>query len=85
MRNKARGCLLGQPIGDSLGSQVEFSGSAEIMREYPDGVREMRDGGVWGILAGQITDDSEMALALARSIVAEKEYDPCLVQKAYID
>jgi ADP-ribosylglycohydrolase len=34
------------------------------------------DGGHWGILAGQPTDDSEMALMLARALVQRKIYDP---------
>ena len=33
----------------------------------PRGVRELADGGVYHTIAGQPTDDSEMALALARS------------------
>ena len=85
MKNKARGCLLGQFIGDSLGSQVEFADHKLIRRIYPDGVREMRDGGVWRIMAGQITDDSEMALALARSIIKEKGFDADRVRAAYRD
>jgi fructose-1,6-bisphosphatase/inositol monophosphatase family enzyme len=62
------GCLLGQVIGDSLGSLVEFQGPEAIRRQYPAGVRELHDGGVWNTLAGQPTDDSELALALARTL-----------------
>ena len=69
MRNRAQGCLLGQLAGDSLGSLVEFEDASTIQRLYPNGVRELADGGVWDTLAGQPTDDSEMALALARSLV----------------
>jgi ADP-ribosyl-[dinitrogen reductase] hydrolase len=61
--DRAVGCLLGQVIGDSLGSLVEFQGPEAIRRQYPAGVRELRDGGVWNTLAGQPTDDSELALA----------------------
>ena len=76
MLNRARGCLLGQVAGDNLGGLVEFRGGPEVIaRLYPDGVRQMRDGGTWGIMAGQATDDSELALALARSIVASGTYD----------
>lgn len=67
---RAQGVLLGQVAGDSLGSLVEFLDPEQIRRRHPEGVRELADGGTWNTLAGQPTDDSEMALALARSILA---------------
>ena len=81
--DRARGCLLGQLAGDSLGSLVEFKGPAEIRRRYPDGVRSLTDGGTWGTLAGQPTDDSEMALALARTLVARGSHDAEATFAAY--
>jgi ADP-ribosylglycohydrolase len=67
---RAQGCLLGQVAGDSLGSLVEFQSAAAIAHRYPDGPRQLADGGTFDTLAGQATDDSELALALARAIVA---------------
>ena len=61
--------LLGQAVGDSLGSLVEHKSAAEIAQRFPAGVRELADGGVYHTIAGQPTDDSEMALALARSLL----------------
>lgn len=81
--SRAQGCLLGQLIGDSLGSLVEFRPLSQIHRMYPDGVRDMADGGTWNTLAGQPTDDSEMALMLARSLVARGKFDPAEVRKGY--
>jgi ADP-ribosylglycohydrolase/fructose-1,6-bisphosphatase/inositol monophosphatase family enzyme len=80
---RAQGCLLGQVAGDSLGALVEFQSAEEIRRAYPDGPRRLVDGGRWNLLAGQPTDDSEMALALARSIDAAGAYDPRLAFEAY--
>jgi ADP-ribosylglycohydrolase/fructose-1,6-bisphosphatase/inositol monophosphatase family enzyme len=80
---QAQGCLLGQVIGDSLGSLVEFKAASEIARLFPQGVRALADGGVFHTIAGQPTDDSEMALALARCLVAEKEFVPDKVLDAY--
>ncbi len=80
---RAQGCLLGQIAGDSLGALVEFQSAAEVARRYPEGPRELEDGGVWDLLAGQPTDDSEMALALARKIVAEGRYDPLAALASY--
>ena len=81
--SRAQGCLLGQFIGDSLGSLVEFKGLSEIRRMYPNGVRDMADGGTWNTLAGQPTDDSEMALMLARSLVAQGRFEIEEVIKGY--
>jgi ADP-ribosylglycohydrolase len=81
--DRAQGCLLGQLSGDALGSLVEFQTPEAIRRRYPDGVRVMADGGHWNTIAGQPTDDSEMALLLARSIVDAGTYDSALALKAY--
>ena len=80
---RAQGAMLGQVIGDSLGSRVEAKPAAEIERLYPGGLRELGDGGPYHTIAGQPTDDSEMALTLARSIVREKKYDAEKVLDGY--
>ncbi len=72
--SRASGCLLGQVIGDSLGARVEFMSAVEIAAAYPQGVRELADGGRYHTLAGQPTDDSEMALTLARSLVKNRAF-----------
>ena len=80
---RAQGCLLGQLAGDALGSLVEFQSAEDIARAYPDGVRALADGGVWNSLAGQPTDDSELALALARSVVKAGRYEQEAAAAAY--
>jgi ADP-ribosyl-[dinitrogen reductase] hydrolase len=80
---RAQGCLLGQLVGDALGSLVEFGSPEEIARRYPNGVRELEDGGVWNTIAGQPTDDSELALVLARSLSSSGMYDPEVAARAY--
>lgn len=80
---RAQGCLLGQLAGDALGSLVEFQSPDEIRRSYPDGVRYLADGGTWDTIAGQPTDDSEMALLLARMLVKTGAYDPEAARKEY--
>ena len=84
MLSRAQGCLLGQLAGDSLGSLVEFQSSDEILRRYPNGVRELADGGTYGTLAGQPTDDSELALMLARTLVEHGRFDQERVRDAYV-
>lgn len=81
--SRAQGSLLGQIAGDSLGSLVEFQSPSKILKSYPLGPRELEDGGVWGTLAGQPTDDSEMALELARTILEYGGYNPGLALDGY--
>jgi ADP-ribosylglycohydrolase/fructose-1,6-bisphosphatase/inositol monophosphatase family enzyme len=81
---RAQGALLGQLCGDALGSLVEFQSEEEIAEDYPDGVHELVDGGTWNLLAGQPTDDSELALALARSLVRQGRFEPADAARAYV-
>ena len=82
--DRAQGCLLGQLAGDALGSLVEFQTPEQIHRQYPAGLRELADGGAWNTIAGQPTDDSEMALMLARMLAEKGRYDREEARKAYI-
>lgn len=80
---RAQGCLVGQLAGDSLGGLVEFMTAQSIRQRYPGGVRQMADGGTWNTLAGQPTDDSEMALMLARMLAETGTYSAEAALKAY--
>ncbi len=82
--SRAQGCLLGQFAGDALGALVEFQDAERIRISYPGGLRELVDGGTHNTLAGQPTDDSEMALMLARSIAAAGSYEVQQAIAAYV-
>ena len=62
--------LIGLAVGDALGAAVEFKppGSFEPVTGY-------RDGGPHGLAAGEWTDDTAMALALADSLAGRAEFD----------
>ncbi len=81
---RAQGAMLGQIAGDALGQLVEFRSRSDIALQYPEGVRDLVDGGTWGTLAGQPTDDSEMALMLARSIIDNDGFAPEKAKEAYL-
>ena len=83
MIERAQGCMIGQLAGDALGSLVEFESTESIRRKYPGGLRELADGGTFNTIAGQPTDDSEMALMLARTLVERKTYDAEAALEAY--
>lgn len=66
---RALGAWLGQLSGDALGSQVEFLSAAELREQYPQGLVAMHASPVWKTLAGQPTDDSELAMELAWALI----------------
>jgi ADP-ribosylglycohydrolase len=65
MKDRCRGALIGLAVGDALGAAVEFRspGSFSPVTGY-------RAGGPHGLKAGEWTDDTSMALALADSIAS---------------
>ncbi len=68
VRDRALAAYLGFAIGDALGATVEFMTAREIAAEY--GVhREIIGRGWLRLKPGQVTDDTQMALALGRSLV----------------
>ena len=62
--DRCRGALLGLAIGDALGATVEFMppGTFEPMME-------ILGGGPHGLMPGEWTDDTSMALCLAESLI----------------
>lgn len=65
---RARAAFIGMAIGDALGATVEFMTAPEIQAKY--GLFKNICGGGWlRLKPGQITDDTEMALCIARAIV----------------
>ncbi len=63
MYDRCRGTLIGLAVGDALGAAVEFHSPGSFTP-----VTGYRGGGPHGLDAGEWTDDTSMALALADSI-----------------
>lgn len=83
-RDRFRGCLLGLAAGDALGATVEFLSRAEIRARY--GVhREIIGGGWLALEPGEVTDDTEMALCIARSIVTLGRVDPADIAARFVE
>jgi ADP-ribosyl-[dinitrogen reductase] hydrolase len=61
--------------GDALGRPVEFRSPGAIEAEYGT-LREMVGNGTHGKPPGTITDDTEQALCIARSLVERSEFAP---------
>ena len=64
----AKGSILGAFIGDSAGAVLEFMPSQIKERDVNEALR-FNGGGALNVEPGQITDDSEMAIALMRGII----------------
>ena len=74
-QDRAEGVLLGLACGDALGRPVEFRSPGAIESEHGM-LTEMIGNGTHGKPAGTITDDTEQALCIARSLVECGEFDP---------
>jgi ADP-ribosyl-[dinitrogen reductase] hydrolase len=70
-------------VGDALGATLEFMSRAEVRERY--GVLRDIVGGGWLRLApGAVTDDSQMALCIARSIVGRGAFDAQDVARHFV-
>ncbi len=69
LRDRARGCAVGAALGDALGMPLEF-GPRQAAEHL---VRDMKPG---RLPAGSFTDDTQMALALADSLLHRCPLDP---------
>ncbi|HIJ81382.1 MAG TPA: ADP-ribosyl-[dinitrogen reductase] hydrolase [Desulfuromonadales bacterium] len=66
--DRARAAFIGMAVGDALGATVEFMTTPEITAKYGT-FKEIIGGGWLRLKPGQVTDDTEMALCIARAIV----------------
>ncbi len=75
--DRARGCAVGAALGDALGMPLE----ARPPRTFNHLLREMVNG---RLPAGSFTDDTEMALALAESLLAHRPLDPADLGRRFV-
>ena len=73
--DRFRGCLVGLAVGDCLGGPVEFWSRAEIRAKHGR-LTELFGGGWLNLAPGEYTDDTQMMLCIARSIVKKGRFDP---------
>jgi len=82
VHDRALGAYLGFAIGDALGATVEFMTAAEIAATH--GVhREIVGGGWLRLKRGQVTDDTQMCLALGEALLAAPGWDLRRVADAF--
>lgn len=72
--NKYQGALVGLAIGDTLGATVEFMKPEQIEAQYGK-LRDIIGGGWLKLKPGEVTDDTQMTLCVARSLIAQGGYN----------
>ena len=80
--DRALGAYLGFAVGDALGATVEFMTAGEVAAKYGKHCR-MIGGGWLDLRPGQVTDDTEMALCVGRTIVDRGGWDLPAVCEAF--
>lgn len=68
--DRYQGCLLGLACGDAVVTRVEFEPRGRF-----EPVTDMLGGGPFGLVPGQWTDDTSMALCLAASLIHHRGFD----------
>ncbi|MBL9134396.1 MAG: ADP-ribosyl-[dinitrogen reductase] hydrolase [Verrucomicrobiales bacterium] len=83
MLDRALGAFLGLAVGDALGATVEFMTSVEIAARYR--IHNQIIGGGWlSLKPGQVTDDTEMALALGAALIASGGWNLRAIADAFV-
>lgn len=72
LTSRTLGALLGVHCGDSLGATFEFQPWSHIIREYPNGLREIVGGGSFDWPVGHATDDTDLTRAV---LLAYRDYE----------
>lgn len=83
-QDRIRGVLYGVAVGDALGAPLEFMTAEEILAKYGATVREMVGGGWLSVVPGEVTDDTQMTLAVAEGIVENPEMPIPTIGKRFI-
>lgn len=74
LHERALGAYLGLAVGDALGATVEFLTATEIRQQYGQ-LRDIVGGGWLKLKPGQVTDDTQMALAMGAAILESGGWD----------
>lgn len=81
------GLVVGAAVGDALGAPFEFGPAGQYSRRFPRpvlaGTGEMIGGGSFGWAPGEFTDDTQMALAMALTLLDAGRYEPDALWRAW--
>ncbi len=74
-RSKFRGALIGSAVGDALGAPVEGCTMEEVSSVYENG---------WELKSGRYTDDTEMMIGVAESLIEKGGFDGTDMARKFI-
>lgn len=77
------GCLVGLALGDALGAPLEFLSREAIAATWGE-VRDLLGGGWLNVDPGEYTEDTQLAVALASSIVACGRVEPADIARRFV-
>ncbi len=83
MLERFEGAMMGTAVADCLGATTEFMAREDIRFQYGMNV-DLIGGGAFEWTPGEPTDDTQMALAMARSIVKKGGFDRDDVSKHFV-
>ncbi|MDI9520660.1 MAG: ADP-ribosylglycohydrolase family protein [Bacillota bacterium] len=84
LSNLIYGALYGVAAGDALGAPLEFMSASQIAHAHGT-VRDMLSGGWLNVKPGEITDDTQMTVAVAQGILDDPEHPVEAAGKHFLD
>ncbi|MDD3903969.1 MAG: ADP-ribosylglycohydrolase family protein [Sphaerochaeta sp.] len=82
-QDRASGCLLGVFIGDAFGSQAEGEKERDLLEQFPEGIVEMYSKERTLGDCGEITEESELTILLAQSLIFNQRFTPDHIKASY--
>jgi ADP-ribosyl-[dinitrogen reductase] hydrolase len=81
--NKIKGGLFGVAVGDALGVSAEFLDPIQIKHLYGY-ITEITGGGIFSFEKGEVSDDTDMTLAVARGILQQPDNPYANIGKEFL-
>ena len=84
VKEKIYGAMFGVAVGDALGGPLEFMRQDEIRAKHGV-VRDMIGGGWLNLQPGEVTDDTQMTLAVAEGIAKAPDFPIVEIGRRFIE
>ncbi len=77
LKSKFTGALIGSAVGDALGAPVEGCSMEKVRSVYPEGKG-------WEMVYGRYTDDTEMMIGVAESLIKNKGFNGAAMARTFV-
>src|SRR3989344_5777003 len=89
MKKNIEGCLIGCGVGDTLGLPLEFLTKKQVLKRFPQKLRDfiapVRHKYCSHMALGQYSDDTQLTIAIAKSIIDSKAINIDDIVKKHIE